>query len=69
MQNAHWHECTYEWSKCDITENAKENWLWNTYLSMKAKLQKQQPVKKLAKKFTPVQFAASDKDRSAAKDN
>ena len=23
--DAHWHECTYQWSKCDITENAKKN--------------------------------------------
>ena len=24
-ENAHWHECTYQWSKCDITDNTKKN--------------------------------------------
>lgn len=23
--DAHWHECTYQWSKCDITDNTKKN--------------------------------------------
>lgn len=24
-ENAHWHECTYQWSACDITDNTKKN--------------------------------------------